>query len=73
MIRTTFINGKEYYAISASIEAGTTKAPVQIYVDASKLNTAEKRTIQRYAGLLLDRLFKIESSKSNPKPWYKFW
>jgi formate dehydrogenase maturation protein FdhE len=73
MIRTTFINGKEYYAISASIEAGNTKAPVQIYVDVSKLNNAEKHTIQRYASLLLDRNFKIESSKPKPKPWYQFW
>ena len=73
MIRTTFINGKEYYAISASIEAGNIKAPVQMYVDISKLNNAEKRTIQRYAGLLLDKNFKIESSKPKPKPWYKFW
>jgi hypothetical protein len=73
MIRTTFINGKEYYAISASIEAGKTKAPIQMYVDVSKLNNTEKHTIQRYAGLLLERNFKIESSKPKPKPWYQFW
>ena len=49
------------------------KAPVQMYVDVSKLNNTEKHTIQRYAGLLLERNFKIESSKPKPKPWYQFW
>ena len=73
MIRTTFINGKEYYAISASIEAKSNEEQIKIKNDISKLNNAEKRTIQRYAGLLLDKNFKIESSKPKPKPWYRFW
>jgi hypothetical protein len=73
MTRIAFINGKEYYAISSSIEVDNIKTSVQIYVDVSKLNITDKHTIQKHAGLLLDRTFRIEKPKPKTKPWYQFW
>jgi hypothetical protein len=74
MVRTTFVNGKEYYVITTSIEAGGIKAPIQMYIDVNKLSNVDKYTIYRYANLLLDHPFKVNTLQPKAKkPWYQFW
>jgi len=74
MVRTTFVNGKEYYVITTSIEAGRIKAPVQMYIDVNKLSNVDKHTICRHANLLLDHPFKVSTPQPKAKkPWYQFW
>jgi len=74
MVRTTFVNGKEYYVITTSIEAGGIKAPIQMYIDINKLSNVDKYTIYRYANLLLDHPFKVNTLQPKAKkPWYQFW
>lgn len=74
MVRTTFVNGKEYYVITTSIEVGGIKAPVQMYIDVNKLSNVDKHTIYRYANLLLDHPFKASTPQPKAKkPWYQFW
>jgi len=75
MVRTTFVNGKEYYVISTSIEVDDLNVPIQMYVDVNKLDMSNKRKIHKYATILLDHPFKINKSKEQPvkKVWYKFW
>jgi hypothetical protein len=74
MIRTIFIQGKEYHVITTSIEANGVIAPVQINVNISSLDQAEKLLIQKHANLLMNKVFKIPKSKPQPKkPWWKIW
>lgn len=74
MVRTTSVNGKEYYVITTSIEAGGIKAPVQMYIDVNKLSNVDKHTICHHANLLLDHPFKINTLQPKAKkPWYQFW
>lgn len=74
MVRTTSVNGKEYYVITTSIEAGGIKAPVQMYIDVNKLSNVDKYTICRHANLLLDHPFKANTTPPKAKkPWYQFW
>ena len=73
MVRTTFIKGKEYCAISTSMEVGNSKAPMQAYIDVTGLDVTTKRLIYRHASLLLDHVLKIDPPKTKIKPWYQFW
>jgi hypothetical protein len=74
MVRTTSVNGKEYYVITTSIEAGGIKVPVQMYIDVNKLSNIDKYTICRHANLLLDHPFKASTPQPKAKkPWYQFW
>jgi hypothetical protein len=74
MVRTTSVNGKEYYVITTSIEAGGIKVPIQIYIDVNKLSNVDKHTICHHANLLLDHPFKVSTLQPKAKkPWYQFW
>jgi len=74
MVRTTFVNGKEYYVISTSIEGDKLNVPVQMYVDVNKLDMSDKRKVHKYATMLLDHPFKVNKPKHKvKKTWYKFW